>query len=135
MSVLHRLLLAHDYVGVCLLLADQLKVANLNWLADALLTAACRGWVVAASHNQATRHLSACFLRNREFGTALEIADRLATRNPDDVMLQIFVGQVLAGTPGAEYKAVQRIATISADYKLTTADQDLLLVLERRLAG
>ena len=106
-DVLHRLLLAHDYVGVCLLLADQFKAANLDWLADALLTAACRGWVVAASHNQATRHLSACFLRNREFGTALEFADQLATRNPDDVMLQIFVAQVLAGTPGAEDKAVQ----------------------------
>jgi hypothetical protein len=134
-DVLRRLLLAHDYVGICLLLADQFKAANLDWLADALLTAACRGWVVAASHNQGTRHLSACFLRNREFGTALEIADRLATRNPDDVMLQIFVAQVLAETPGAKDKAVQRIARIRFDYKLTPAEQDLLRVLERHLAG
>jgi hypothetical protein len=134
-DVLHKLLLTHDYVGVCLLLADQLKAANVDSSADALLTAACRGWVIAVSDNQAIRHLGVCFPRNREFGTALEIADQLATRNPDDVTLQIFVAQVLAGTPGAGDKAVQRIATIRADYKLTTAHQDSLLVLERHLAG
>jgi hypothetical protein len=54
------------------------------------------------------------------------------TRNPDDVMLQILVAQVLAGTPGAGDKAVQRLDTIKADtikadYKLTTAHQDILI--------
>jgi hypothetical protein len=134
-DIFHQLLRTNDYVGVCLLLADQLKAANMDPLADALLTAACRGWVIPASHNQATRHLGACFLRNRESGAALEIADQLATRNPDDVMLQIFVAQVLAGTPGAEDKAVQRIATIRAHYRLTAAHQNSLLVIERHLAG
>jgi hypothetical protein len=132
---LSRRLLAHDYVGICLLLADQFKAANLDPLADALLTAACRGWVVVAPHDPARCNLSACFLRNREFGAALEIADRSATLNPDDVMLQIFVAQVLAVTPGAADQAVQRIARIRNDYKLRPADKDLLLALERHLAG
>ncbi|HVB82273.1 MAG TPA: hypothetical protein VNE82_20260 [Candidatus Binataceae bacterium] len=132
-NLLHQLLLTHDYVGVCLLLADQLKAANLDSLADNLLTAACRGWVIAMPHSEARRNLAACFLRKQEFATALEIADRLATRNPDDVMLQLFVVQVLAGTPGAGAKAIQRIATIKADYKLTTAHQEMLAEIERYL--
>jgi hypothetical protein len=134
-DVLHRLLLTHDHVGACLLLADQLKAANLESLADALLTAACRGWVVAASHSQGTQNLAACFLRKREFATAIEIADQLAARNQDDVTLQIFAAQVLAGTPGAADKAAQRIATIKADYTLTTAHQGILLGLGRYLAA
>jgi hypothetical protein len=129
-DVLQQLLQTHDYIGVCLLLADQLKAANMESLADALLTASCRGWVIAASHTQATRHLAACFVHIGEFAAALEVADRLATRNPDDVMLQIFVAQVLAGTPGAGGKAVQRIAAIKANHKLTTEHQRMLVELE-----
>jgi len=133
-DVLHELLQTHDYVGVCLLLADRLKPANFDTLAGELLTASCRGWVIAASHNQATRHFAACLLRKQEFATALIIADQMATANPGDVTLQIFAAQVLGSTPGAGDETARRIATIRAAYKLTNEQEDSLRQLERFLS-
>jgi hypothetical protein len=129
-ELLHKLMSTHDYVGVCLLLADQSKAANMGALADALLTFACAGCVVTAPHNQAIRHLAVCLLRKREFARALEIADQLAMRNPGDVTLQIFVAQVLAETPSTRNKALDRILMIRGQYKLTTEENDSLLQLE-----
>lgn len=134
-DLFHQLISTFDYVGVCLLLADQLKAASLEALGDALLTVACAGCVVTPPDDQARRHLAGYLLRKGEFARAHEIADQLATRNPADVMLQIFLAQVLAVTPGAGAEALERISMIRAQYKLTTTDNDALLELERRLTA
>ena len=133
-DLLQKLLLTHDYIGVCLLLADQLKLVSADFLADGLLTAACRSWVICASHNQAIRHLAVCFLRKREFDAATQIANGLAKRNPEDVSLQIFLAQVLTENPEAD-KAAQTIANIKARYRLTVEQEDGLATLERAQLG
>jgi len=104
-------------------------------LADELLTAACAGWVVAAHHSGAVRNLSACFLRRGDFANAFQIADQLAARNPDDIDLQIFAVQILVNTPDASAEAMQRVARIRADYKLSDAQRDVLLAFEAHLAS
>jgi hypothetical protein len=126
---------AYDYVGVCLVIADAVKAVGMHALADELLTAACAGWVVAAHHSGAVRNLSACFLRRGDFANAFQIADQLAARNPDDIDLQIFAVQILVNTPDASAEAMQRVARIRADYKLSDAQRDVLLAFEAHLAS
>jgi hypothetical protein len=133
-EVVRNLQRANDYVGVCLLLADQFEAACMHPIAGYLLTAACRGWVVAAQHTAAARNLAACLLRKGEFASAFQIADQLATRNPEDMDLQIFAIQVLANTPSAGGEALQRIARIRAEYKITAAQLETLLAFEDHLS-
>src|SRR5258707_13472622 len=79
------------------------------------------------------RHLATCFLRKGLFETVLELAERLATQNPEDVALQAFVAQVLASTPGAKDKTIRKITAIGTGCKLTVTHRGLLEELERHL--
>ncbi len=134
-ATLQQLLQTHDYVGLCLLLADQLRAANAERAADAFLTIACSGWVATASHNEALRHRAACFLRKGEYAIALELAELLASQNPDDIPLHIFVAQVLASTPGAKDAAEKKTAAIRAHYKLLKPHEDALQQIDEYLSA
>jgi len=72
----------------------------------------CNGSIVTAGHDQASRHLAMCFLLKKEHRMAFEIAEELASRNPDWVDIQILVAQILGDTPGAEEEAAQRVASL-----------------------
>jgi len=124
--LIRPLLASCDYVGLCLLISDQLTVGGLGTMGDDFLTAACGTWVVTAPHNGAVRHLVGCFLRKGQLAHALEVAERLANRNPDDIQLQILTAQILGEMPGRKEDTARRVAAIRSSYKLT-ADQEKTL--------
>jgi hypothetical protein len=47
-------------------------------------------------------------------GYALNIAERLAERNPDDVALQVLAAQILGEMPNSGARTLQRVAAIGA---------------------
>jgi len=133
-KLLKQLIQSDDYVGVCLLLAVDLEHDPRKLLRDGLLDSCCRGEVVAAAHDQASRHLAMCFYLKKEYGRALQIAHDIADRNPDLLSAQILVAQILADTPGAEEKAAQSIARIRHSYKLDTPNEAVLAHAEQEMA-
>lgn len=125
-KTLKELIQTHDYVGICVLLAINFSDDAPKQLREALIDAGCTGSIVAASHDQASRHLSMCFLLRKDHGMALQIAREIATRNPDLITAQVLVAQILAEKSGSEDDAVQKIAEIRRLYKLD-ADSDAAL--------
>ncbi len=65
---------------------------------------------------------------------AFEIAEELASRNPDWVDIQILVAQILGDTPGAEEEAAQRVASLRRAYKLTADLEARLAAVEAEIA-
>jgi hypothetical protein len=128
---LKELILTHDYVGVCVLLAINLQDDAYNYLREALINACCSRAIVTAAHDQASRHLAMCFLLRKDHGMALQIAHEIATRNPDVVAAQVLVAQILAEKPGSEDDAIQKIGEIRRLYKLG-ADSDATLAAAER---
>ncbi len=132
-DMLKRLQETHDFAGVCFLLADQFKASGDEAFSNQLLRAACFGVVVTTPHDQALRHLACCFLRAKDYAKALELANDLARRNPDDVQAQIFVACILGEAPDAKIKALQKISVIRSQYRLADDENETLLSLERHL--
>jgi hypothetical protein len=89
--------------------------------------------VITPANDQGARNLACCFLRLREFAAARNIAESLATRNPDDIKQQIFAAQVLAAIPGAAIDATAMIARTRANYKLDTDQKQFLVSLEEHI--
>jgi len=129
-DMLHRLMETDDYVGVCLWLFDHLAGGENEPVARELLRLACRGAVIAAHHDQAQRHLAGCFLRLEEMPTALQIAEWLATRNPDDVGHQILRLQILAAMPDATEDTRKAANEIRSRYALTPDHEKVLSAVE-----
>jgi hypothetical protein len=118
-TTLKQLIQTNDYVGVCVLVALDLDGGDQHPLHAALVDNCCNRSIVTAGHDQALRHLAMCFLLKEEHRMALEVAEDLASRNPDWVEIQILVAQILGNTPGAEEEAAQKIAELRHAYKLT----------------
>jgi hypothetical protein len=72
----------NDYIGVCLLVALDLDGGDQHPMYAMLIENGCNGSIVAAAHNQASRHLAMCFLLRKEHRAALDIVELLASRNP-----------------------------------------------------
>jgi hypothetical protein len=134
-DMLHRLMETDDYVGVCLWLFDHLAGGEKEPVARELLRLACCGAVIAAHHDQAQRHLAGCFLRLEEMPAALQIAEWLATRNPDDVGHQILRLQILAAMPDAIEDTRRAANEIRSRYALTPDQEKVLSAVEAHLAG
>ena len=65
---------------------------------------------------------------------AFEIAEGLASRNPDWVDIQILVAQILGDTPGAEEEAAQKVASLRRAYKPTADTEARLAAVEAEIA-
>lgn len=133
-KLLKQLIQTYDYVGVCLLLAVDLEHDLRKLLREGLLDSCTRGEVVAAAHDQASRHLAMCFYLKKEHARALEMARDIAARNPDLLNAQILVAQILADTPGAEQEAAQCIANIRHSYNLDAGNEAILVQAEQEMA-
>ncbi len=116
-SKLKQLIQTHDYVGVCLLLA--LDYDDQDPLRAALLDSCCNGSIVTTNHDQATRHLAMSFLLKKDYCTALDIVQGIASRNPELVEIQILTAEILGDTPGAKEEALYKIKNIRRAYRLT----------------
>jgi hypothetical protein len=134
-KTLKQLIQTHDYVGVCVLLAIDLQDDARKHVREALIDSCCSSSIVAAAHDQASRHLAMCFLLKKNYGVALQIAREIATRNPDLLAAQILVAQILAEKPGSEDDAVQKIADIRRLYKLDASNDDALAAAEQYVMG
>ncbi|MWV23059.1 hypothetical protein FVE89_13850 [Methylobacterium sp. 2A] len=128
--MLKRLLQTHDYVGVCVHIALSLDGGDSHPLYSSLIESCCNGTIIAASNNQASRHLSMCFLLKKEHRFALQVAEPLADRNPDWTEAQILVAQILGEIIGAETEARERVSSIRSAYKLSAAQEALLAAVE-----
>ena len=113
-TTLKQLIQTNDYVGVCVLVALDLDGGDQHPLYAALMDNCCNRSIVTAGHDQASRHLAMCFLLKKEHRVAFEIAEGLASRNPDWVDIQILVAQILGDTPGAEERPPKRSPTSAA---------------------
>jgi hypothetical protein len=113
-TTLKQLIQTNDYVGVCVLVALDLDGSDRHPLHAALMDNCCNGSFLTAGHDQVARHLAMCFLLKKEHRVAFEIAEGLASRNPDWVDIQILVAEILADTPGAEDEAAQRSPAFAA---------------------
>ena len=134
-TTLKQLIQTNDYVGVCVLVALDLDGGDQHPLYAALMDNCCNRSIVTAGHDQASRHLAMCFLLKKEHRVAFEIAEGLASRNPDWVDIQILVARILGDTPGAEDEAAQRVASVRRDYKLGPQDEARLAAVEAEIAG
>jgi len=65
---------------------------------------------------------------------AFEIAEGLASQNPDWVDIQILVAEILGDTPGAEEEAAQKIASYRHSYKPTPNSEARLAAVEAEIA-
>ena len=133
-TTLKQLINTNDYVGVCVLLAIDLQHDDQKQLCEALLDACCNGEISIAAHDQATRHLAMCFLLKKEYGRALEIANEIATRNPDLVAAQILAAQIMAETVGLEDEAAHKIADLRRTYKMGADNEATLVAAELEIA-
>ena len=133
-TTLKQLIQTNDYVGVCILVALDLDGGGKHPLHAALIENCCNGSIVAAGHDQASRHLAMCFLLKKEHRMAFEIAEALAVRNPDWIEVQVLVAQILGDTPGAEEEAAQKVANLRRTYKLTTEAEARLAAVETEIA-
>jgi hypothetical protein len=133
-TTLNQLIQTNDYVGACLMVVLDLEGGDQNPLYVALMNSCCDGSVVTAGHIQASRHLAMCFYLKKQHRAAFEIADGLASQNPDWVDVQILAAQILGDTPGAEDQAGQRLAGIRRAYKLTVDDEARLAAVEAEIA-
>jgi hypothetical protein len=130
-TLLDQLLGTHDYVGLCVLFGMQLRTNGNEDFANLLLSAACSVIVVAAQHDQATRHLAMAFYLQKDLRNAHEVAEGLAKRNPDNVSLQVLTLQILAEMKSIE--TLPRITALRARYRLTNIEEETLADLERYL--
>lgn len=134
-AMLKRLLQTHDYVGVCVHIALNLDGGESHPLFPALIDSCCNGTIIAASNNQASRHLAMCFLLKKEHRFGLQVAEPLAARNPDWTEAQILVAQILGEIVGAETDACERVSSIRNAYKLSAAQEVLLAAVEAEVQG
>jgi hypothetical protein len=133
-TTLKQLIQTNDYVGVCVLVALDLDGGAQHPLHAALIDNSCNGLIETAGHDQASRHLAMCFLLKKEHRTAFEIAEGLASRNPDWVDIQVLVAEILGETPGAEDEAARKVASLRHAYKLTTHFEARLAAIEAEIA-
>jgi hypothetical protein len=132
---LKQLIQTHDYVGVCVLLAiSAFQDTSHKQFRDELIDDCCNGSIVAAAHDQASRHLAMCFFLKKEHGRALEIAEAIAARNPDQMGAQVLVAQILADNPGWEDDASRKIGDVRRSYKLDAGNEALLALCEEKIA-
>jgi hypothetical protein len=129
-TMLKQLIQTHDYVGVSVHIAISLYGGESHPLYAALVDACCQGTIIAASNNQATRHLAMGYVLKKDHRFALEIAGPLADRNADWVDAQILVAQILGDMAGEETKATKRVSSIRGAYKLNPAQEAMLAAVE-----
>ena len=130
LETLDALIQSHDYAGVCLLLSDKLKEARKERLAVDLLEAVFNGIVVTANHEQSQRHLACCLLRGKHYQQALDIAEHLASHNPDNVTKQLFVAQILANIPGKVERGRELMRKLKMDYQLSGETEEVFSSLD-----
>jgi hypothetical protein len=116
-ATLKQLIQTSDYIGICVLVA--LDCGDQHPVHVALIENCCNSSIVAAGHDQATRHLAMCFLLKKEHHVAFDIIQGLASRNPDSVEFLVLAAEILGETLGAEEQAMQKIDSIRRAYKLT----------------
>jgi len=129
-TMLKQLIQTHDYVGVSVHIAISLNGGESHPLYAALVDACCRGTIIAAPNNQATRHLAMSYVLKKDHRFAFEIAGPLADRNPDWVDAQILVAQILGEIVGAEAQARERVSSIRSAYKLSGTQEAALAAVE-----
>ncbi len=81
-ALLRQLIQTRDYVGVSVHIAISLNGGESHPLYAALVDACCRGTIIAASNNQASRHLAMSYVLKKDHRFAFEIAGPLATATP-----------------------------------------------------
>ncbi len=113
-ATLKQLIQTNDYVGVCVLLARDLDGGDQHPLHAALMDNCCNGSIAAASHDQALRYLAMCFLLKKEHRIAFEVAQGVASRNPDWWKIQILVAQILGDTPARKKRLRIRSSAFAA---------------------
>ena len=134
-NTVQQLIATHDYVGLCVVISDQLTQANKTEIAKEFLVAACTGAVAAAPHDDAIHNLAVCFQRNGDVSFAHQLAEDLAKRNPDQIERQIFTAQILASKSASKNLARDKIEMIKDSYILTDEHQKTLTALEQHLAS
>lgn len=130
LETLDTLIKSNDYPGVCLLLSDKLKDARKERLATDLLEAVFNSIIITTNHEQSQRHLACCLLRGKHYQQALEIAEHLASHNPDNVAKQLFVAQVLANIPGKVEQGKELMRKINSDYRFSGETAEAFSSLE-----
>jgi hypothetical protein len=129
-ALLKQLIRTHDYVGVSVHIAINLIGGESHPLYAALVDACCRGAIIAASNNQASRHLAMSYVIKKEHRFAFEVAGPLADRNPDWVDAQILAAQILGELVGEEAEALGRISRIRSTYMLAPMQVAVLAAVE-----
>ncbi|WP_420964631.1 hypothetical protein [Bradyrhizobium sp. B120] len=132
-TLLKQLIDTNDYVGIGIHLALNFEDGEKHRLYDAVVRSCCDGTIKDAGHDQATRHLAMAFILKKEHRYALDIAEPLASRNPEWIDVQILVAQILGQMEGSETGAKERVSTIRSAYKLSPTQEALLTVVEAEI--
>lgn len=130
-TALSQLIKTNDYIGVCVLVA--LDLGEDDPLRSELIDYSCGGVIATAGHNQSLRHLAMCLLLKKEHRAAYEVADGLASRNPDWLDIQVLVAEILIETPGAREEAAEKIANLRRGYKLAGDIESRVVTVEQEI--
>jgi len=132
-SLVHDLINTDDYVGLCLMIADQFEKDGRSEVAKSTFELVCRGFVVAAHHNQALRHLAVCYHRLGETLSANGIASKLASQNPDEVDYQLLKLHILTSITEMDDEAITCAERLRNQYILNIDQERELDTIEATL--
>lgn len=136
LATLRQLIETNDYVGVCVHVAISLEPEcnARKQLRELLLDECCNGAIATAGHDQAARHLAMCLLVKKEHARALEVAKAIAARNPEWIVAQVLVAQILAAMPATGDEATRQIANVRRSYQLDPDGEAALVAAEQLIA-
>ena len=121
-NLARQLAASYDFAGVSLLLFNEFKGTPNEDVGFELARLTCQGVILTAFHDQAQKHLCGCHFVLEQKQAALEIGNRLAVSNPDNIDHQILLLEVLSSMPEHAAVAVMFTKTLKERYRLT-ADQ------------
>lgn len=123
---------SYDYVGIALLLHNNLKKSNFRTL---LVELACSNLILTANHDQALSNTVICNSLCGYTETALNIAKDLASRNPNQIDLQILLAQVLAEHGTNKRDLGIFLDKLKANYNLSSEEQSQIVEIEKYILG
>jgi hypothetical protein len=133
LALIQKLINSHDYPGLTLLLHDKFENTMNDNVGKYLLLMVTNNFIVPRIDHCSLCNTACCFLRNKKYKEALNIASYLAINNPDSLSLQVFYVQILCELPNARDNTLKAIAKIRHDYKIDQGSEDILASIETHL--
>ena len=120
----------HDYIGLCLYIVLEIVKEKDNPNSTMLLDLCCDGTVRSLWHDQSLRHLAICYHLREQHNNAYALAEKIALKNPEKAMPQIFAIEMMMGGIENRNEITQQIQDIRRRYTLDPDEEGRLVAIE-----